>query len=308
MNNTRAYILLVMATFFWGTTFSLTKYLTDYFSTLSMITFRFFIAAVVTWFIYRASLRTSMFELKTIEGIKKYKNVFILGLLNVVAILLQTEGVREIAATNYSFITSLAIIFVPCFEIIYTKKPISKTIVGVILVALLGVYLMSFGLAIPQKILKGDLYTLLSALLYSYYIVLVTVIAKEGISAQVMMFWHFLITAVLTSLVAIFYVNEPWILRPLDYSTILIFLFLSVVATVVPYLCMGIGQKDITPTNAAIIYLLEPIFAAIIAMLFIHEKITMMQIIGGIIILSAQFYAVHGSYLRTKVLGVFIRK
>ncbi|OFZ21367.1 MAG: hypothetical protein A2202_05330 [Bdellovibrionales bacterium RIFOXYA1_FULL_36_14] len=289
--------MLVMATFFWGTTFSLTKYLTDYFSTFSMIAFRFFIAAVVTWFIYRASLRTSWLELKNLEGFKKYKNVFILGLLNVVAILLQTEGVREIAATNSSFITSLAIIFVPCFEIIYTKKPISKTIVGVILVALLGVYLMSFGLAIPQRILKGDLYTLLSALLYSYYIVLVTVIAKQGISAQVMMFWHFLITAVLTFLVAIFYANDPWILKPLAYSTVLIFLFLSIMATVVPYLCMGIGQKDITPTNAAIIYLLEPIFAAIIAMIFIHEKITMMQIIGGIIILSAQFYSVVGPVL-----------
>ena len=77
----------------------------------------------------------------------------------------------------------------------------------------------------------------------------------------------------------------------------MIFLFLSIMATVVPYLCMGIGQKDITPTNAAIIYLLEPIFAAIIAMIFIHEKITMMQIIGGIIILSAQFYSVVGPVL-----------
>ena len=301
MTNTKAYFLLVLATFFWGATFSLTKYLTDYFSTLSMVAIRFSIATLVTWLIYRVSLKAALAELKNIEGIKKYMNVFILGLLNVVAILLQTEGVREIAATNSSFITSLAIIFVPCFEIIYTKKPVSKNIMGVILVALLGVYLMSFGWALPQQILRGDLYTLLSALMYSYYIVLVTVIAKQGISAQVMMFWNFLITAVLTFLVALFYVHEPWILKPLDYNIILIFLFLSIVATVVPYLCMGIGQKNVAPTNAAIIYLLEPIFAAIIAMIFIHEKITMMQVIGGVIILSAQFYSVHGSYLRTKV-------
>ncbi|OFZ26802.1 MAG: hypothetical protein A2381_06585 [Bdellovibrionales bacterium RIFOXYB1_FULL_37_110] len=294
MNSKKAYLLLVMATFFWGTTFSLTKYLTDYFSTLSMIAIRFFIATVVTWLVYQRPLKASLIKLKTMEGIKQHQNVFMLGVLNVVAILMQTEGVREIPATNSGFITSLAIIFVPFFEVIYTKRPISGKIIGVIIIALGGVYLMSFGWALPQQILKGDLYTLLSALIYSYYIVLVTVIAKQGISAQVMMFWNFLITSVLTVMVALFYVHDPWILRPLDYNTILIFLFLSVVATVVPYLCMGLGQKEVTPTKAAIIYLLEPIFAAIIAMLFIHETITLMQLIGAAIILSVQFYSVLG--------------
>ena len=65
--------------------------------------------------------------------------------------------------------------------------------------------------------------------------------------------------------------------------------FLVLLGSVVPYILIGIGQRAVDATTAALVYSLEPLFAMAIAVVFFTEPLSAMKVIGGAIVLAAQF-------------------
>jgi drug/metabolite transporter (DMT)-like permease len=71
--------------------------------------------------------------------------------------------------------------------------------------------------------------------------------------------------------------------------------FLIVMGTIVPYVLMGTGQRVTDAQTASMIYILEPVFAMMIALLFFGEIPVEMKFVGGAIIILAQFIGIRQS-------------
>jgi drug/metabolite transporter (DMT)-like permease len=60
----------------------------------------------------------------------------------------------------------------------------------------------------------------------------------------------------------------------------------AVFCTVVAISILNRFQRDIAPTRAAVLYTLEPVFAACFAVAFVAEPMTLRKILGGAIIVG----------------------
>ncbi len=72
-----------------------------------------------------------------------------------------------------------------------------------------------------------------------------------------------------------------------DPQTIAAVLFMAVVSTVVPFAAFLTALKYIAPTNATVTSTVEPFLAAIGAFLLFGEKLTVMQMLGGVLVVVA---------------------
>ncbi len=72
----------------------------------------------------------------------------------------------------------------------------------------------------------------------------------------------------------------------LPTSTWLILLYFSIFSTLIPYFLYFKGVSIISPTNAGITACLEPFIASIVAFFWLREGLSILQIVGGILIVS----------------------
>jgi drug/metabolite transporter (DMT)-like permease len=88
-------------------------------------------------------------------------------------------------------------------------------------------------------------------------------------------------------------VNPPWKLLAQNYSSrqwefLFIFACLSMV---LPYMLYFSGLKYLDPTRAVITSCLEPVFAILFAVLFVHETLRALQMVGIAAVLAATVMA-----------------
>ena len=279
-----AILFLLIATVFWGSTFSFTKTLTGFFDPITLLLVRFTLATLVLGLIFARGILAFW----RATDARTLGELVILGGLNFAGLWLQTAGLAEITASNSGFITSLSILFVPFIAWFLQRERVGGHLRAAVAIALAGIWLMSYGLALPQRFVRGDFLTFLCALVYAVYIVMVDRLAKR-VESGTLMFFMFLVTALL-ALPFQWHSGAPWLPAAFLHPAPLFQMgFLVLLGSVVSYILLGIGQRAVDATTAALVYSLEPLFAMAIAVVFFTEPLSAMKIIGGAIVLAAQF-------------------
>jgi drug/metabolite transporter (DMT)-like permease len=129
----------------------------------------------------------------------------------------------------------------------------------------------------------GDIYTIVGAIGFSYYLIRVErySLTNDIIPTIVPMFF----TAMLIMLcIAITEPGANWLpAEPLFWPGILYCAFLS---TAFMYTVSNISQRYITAEKVAIIYLFEPVFAAIAAFFLLDELLSWRLLVGGLFIFA----------------------
>jgi drug/metabolite transporter (DMT)-like permease len=270
-SRTRAESYLLSLTIIWGSTFVLTKFILEDASPFVYVAIRFFAASLLFAAFFFRRLRTI-----SKDGVAKG---LVLGVLLFFGFVLQTIGLKFTTASKSAFITGLMVVFTPIFQLIIERKaPKIGNIIGVVLVAI-GLYLLTSPKGSEFNI--GDALTLVCAVLFSIYTVYLSVYGKDHDPAH-LTFVQFASTAILAA-IAIPFLETAYI--NLTFNFLLNLAYLAVMPTVVALYVMAKYQKYTTPTRSAIIYSMEPPFAAIFAFLIIGEQIGMIGIIGGMLIL-----------------------
>jgi drug/metabolite transporter (DMT)-like permease len=133
----------------------------------------------------------------------------------------------------------------------------------------------------------GDFFTLLCAVFFAMYIVYLDIISKKY-DYLLLVFLQISITAVMgiISVIILSVSGLENIKFMFSGSLIFAFLYTSILATVLTTTFQTKYQKIVTPTKAGIIFSFEPVFSAVIAYYFIHEKISRFSFIGGILIFA----------------------
>jgi drug/metabolite transporter (DMT)-like permease len=182
-------------------------------------------------------------------------------------------------ASKSAFITGLMVVFTPIFQLIIERKaPKIGNIIGVVLVAI-GLYLLTSPKGAEFNI--GDALTLVCAVLFSIYTVYLGVYGKDHDPAH-LTFIQFVSTTILAAM-AIPFLETAHL--NMTFNFLLNLAYLAVMPTVVALYVMAKYQKYTTPTRSAIIYSMEPPFAALFAFFIIGEQIGMIGAVGGILIL-----------------------
>lgn len=271
MPRTRAEIYLLAMTVIWGSTFVLTKFILENASPFVYVFLRFVIASL---FFY-------LFFIKKLKAIPKDAIVkgTILGVFLFLGFMTQTVGLKYTTASKSAFITGLVVVFTPFLQILIERKsPKIGNIIGVILVTA-GLYLMTSPEGNGLNI--GDGLTLICAVMFCLYIVYMDVFGKMHDPVH-LTFMQFLSTSVLAG-VAIPFLEIPYL--NINNSFLLNLLYLALMPTVVALYILTKYQKYTTPTRSAVIYSMEPPIAAIFAFFIIGERLGLLGLIGGLLIL-----------------------
>lgn len=260
-------------TLIWGGTFVSIKLALQSISPLLLMGFRF-----LTAFIFFLILNPVK-----LSGVKKSTLVkgLILGGMMFLGYGLQTVGLNYTSASRSGFITFFYALLTPFFQyLILKKRPLAANLAG-LLIAFTGLMLITGGIQ-GGALNRGDIITLFSAASFSVYIVCLNLWSPAE-DPGVLTVLQLLVTAVLA------FLSSPLFETPFLHSSPGLWahlLYLSLLGSVVAVYVMTRYQQAVTPTRAAILYSLEPVFSAFLAVLILRESFSLSQTGGALLIVT----------------------
>ena len=259
--------LAVMA-LIWGAMFVVAKAALDDVSTVLYLALRFSLAAIVLGLVFRRKIR---FEWAGIG----------LGVVLMAGYILQTVGLQSISAAKNAFLTSGYIVGVPLLGwLVYRQQTRLAEVLGV-LTALAGMGLLSMQ-GESLTIERGDALTLGCAAVYAVHIVMLGHFAPR-IPYETLSFLQ-VAAAAAFAWVALPFLETPAIRwRP---AVILAIVAGGLLATALAFVVQTWAQQYTTPTRAALIFALEPVFAWLVAWWWNGEMLTGRAATGAALILA----------------------
>lgn len=207
-----------------------------------------------------------------------------LGIFLFIGFLMQTAGLKYTTASNSAFITGTNIVLLPFTQILIIKtKPKFENILGIIIVVI-GLYFLTN--IKSETINIGDLLTILCAISFAFYIVLLDKFSGKA-DTNALIFGQFLATTIL-SLISVLSVEKFFfgdVTFTLNSTLIWSLIYNAIFNTFIGLLLSTRYQKFTTPVRAGLIYNLEQIFAVIASFFILNELMTKMQLTGAAIML-----------------------
>ena len=279
-NRTIANFLLILTTLLWGTSFIITKNLTQEVPIFLYLGIRFSIAIIgfIPYLIRIKRINKKILLFGTLTGLMYY-----------FAIVFQTLGIQTTTAGKAAFITGLSTIMVPFITWLGFRKAIKKRVWLAVIISISGmVFLLLEG---ESSIIIGDFLVLLCAVLYALFIVL-----NDKYVRTVDVFLYSMIQLIVISVLSFggsFLLNETYDLTNISFPFWLIFIYMGLAVTTGTFIFQNWSQQHQGPTQTAIIFTLEPVFAVIFAsFVFGNETMTPYGWIGCLLVFSAILIAV----------------
>jgi drug/metabolite transporter (DMT)-like permease len=219
--------------------------------------------------------------------------------------LLQSVGLLTTTTSKSAFLTSTSVIWTPLFSWLLGRERMSWKLIIAVIITLAGIFLMTQPFR-QQGIVIGDVLTIGCALAFGVYIILIDrataraeSLASSEHEAAMMVTSNQIVVASLIFIVFLFLFDTPRLhVTPYLIGSLI---YTGLVATVLTAYLQARYQNHVTPTSAAIIYMLEPLVAMIIGMIFLHERIGIPGMLGGgliilgVIIAQVKFETLWGS-------------
>lgn len=276
-------LLLVLVTFLWGSAVPILKIaLSDEASSPALILgLRFLIASLVLFiFFYKRIIEN--FHVKLLMP------VFWVSLILFSDYLFYGIGLKTTTAINAGFYNGIAVIFVPFVMLIFDRNALKGENLLPILITVLGIYFLSSnGGQISFN--RGDVFCLISALLFAIYIVLS--------SRRDQNFDFVCVTVLQMAFVGILGIMMALITdQKLDFSVYsrsawIALIILGIFCSAIPFCLQHFAQPYSTPLFSALIYSGMSFFSAVMSMLLIDERLLWRGFLGGGLIIGGMVLA-----------------
>ena len=262
---------LLAVTACWGSTFFLIHDLLERVPTLDFLAIRFAIASVTLVLLAPKALGRLTRDTR--------RQAVVLGCLYGVAQILQTAGLATTPASISGFITGMYVVATPIFAALLLRSRIGvMTWVAVALaMAGLGVLTLS-GFSIGY----GEALIFVAAMIYALHIVGLGAWSQPGQALGMATVQLIVITVICLVCTA-----PNGLVLPDRTSDWVSILYMAVFAGAGAMIGQTWAQAHLPPTRAAIIMAMEPVFAALFAVLLGGESATVRMIFGGLLVLAA---------------------
>jgi len=246
-------LYLLLVTLIWGTTFPLQKFFLIDISPFIFNAIRFWLAALFSLFFTKKHV---------------FKEAFLLGLVFGAAYLTQTWGITLTTASKSGFLTSLYIVIVPLFAFLMEGEKINGYQKIGFPFAIIGSYLMAGGIS---GLNVGDLLNIACGVFFALHVVMITK-ASRKIDEMSLLTWQFATAAFINTIAGI---GGNWILPA---SVLSVAVYLALFPTLLAVIIQLKYQRKVGNNITALIFVGEPIFSAVFAVLFIGERMSILQI------------------------------
>ncbi len=299
----KAALMLLLATFFWGTSFLTMKALvmvqqrdlpesnTWFLSALSLV-FRFGVSAVILIIFNWQRLR-KISRLEISEGAG-------LGIIGGIGLLFQMDGVNYTTASTSAFITQSYCLFIPVFVALRRKEWPSKTVALSSAMVLVGVALLIQLDFTAMKLGRGEWETVVASLFFTVQILWLERPVFSKNDGNNFTFVMFLVTALMFIPVCFYYGSFHQFTHVYQSGSSVVFsAMLAIFCTLIAYGLMNHWQRHVPATQAGLIYCSEPVFTTLFALFlpgifstlakinYSNETMNSVQLMGGGLITAA---------------------
>ncbi len=271
---------MILPPLFWAGNFVVGRAVSDQHAPIGLSFWRWFLASLILL----------PFVIKPIwqqrDIIKQYFwQIFLLAVLSIsffnsfAYLALQTT-----TATNATLLNSFIPIFILIISGIFLKEKISKIQIFGVLVSLAGVFVILTRLdqtvLSHLKIDQGDLWMLLATLDWAVYSILLKYLRPKDLNP--MPFLGIMMIIGTLVLIPVLMIN-PFNEAPISWNTEMIkaLTYIAIFPSIISYLAWNYGRKKLGAATGGHFIHLMPLFGALMAVLFLGEKIQLYHLVGG---------------------------
>ena len=278
-----AVLLIASVAMVWGLGFPMTRFaLNGGISVGALMSLRFLLAGVLMLIIIRGK-RIPILRRGVLDGLW-------LGLVLAVIFWSQTDGMRFTSTAKSGFITGLYVLLTPLIAVVVGQRIKLTTAIGCV-VAAFGLYLL---VHLPGGWWagwnRGDLETLACAILCAVHIIMMGAFARRT-DAWLLAGSQVIVCGAISLIVTAFlpapygYQELP---RLLSTPTVMgPAIYLALFSTVFAFWGQALAQTQLGPAEAAVLFCIEPVTAALLSVFWLKEPMSLQQAFGGALIVVA---------------------
>jgi drug/metabolite transporter (DMT)-like permease len=304
--------MLVLATLCWGLSFPLVKNWQqaavncpggEILATLSLIAVRMILAVALFALVQpRLFWRPSW---------REHKIGLVIGLVNFVGLVLQVGALTSTSPALSGFFTSLASAWVPLLALLFLGLRVSgATWLGLSL-GIAGAAVLAIDPEHSWALGRGEGITLIASVVFAVAILMIDRLGRTVAPGHLTV--SFLAAMGLPALLLTLLgaasgpgldVWGAWLFAMLSDRSILLDVgLLTLLCTVLAFHWMAVYQPRVEAGRAALVYLLEPVFAAAFSILWGLDDLTLQLLLGGLLILGGNFLVELPLLVRTLLQG-----
>lgn len=257
----------------WGGGFVAVKDALNTLTPMFLMTMRFVLASIILYsFLHRKIGKVNKDD---------FKKGSIVGTILFLAFAAQTYGLQFTTASKQGFLTATYVVIVPLlYWLLYRKPPKMKTFIGSFL-TIVGIAFISLESSLILNI--GDLLTLVCAVFFAAHIISIEYFAKD-MNVYKLAFVQIFVAAIWC--IGLAFMTEP-IPVSLSARAWLAIVYLATFSTFACFTIQTIAQKYTSSSHTSIILSLESVFAAVLGILILKEKMTSIILLGCALIFIA---------------------
>lgn len=281
-------LVLLSITFIWGVTFVVVQEAIRELPPLAFNGVRFTIASLFLLGVLAFFFRE---QLKQVNR-KMVSAGVLLGILLFAGYAFQTVGLVTTTPSKAGFITGLSVVLVPVFAIFMLKEKLKPFVLIGVFSATVGLYLLTLGNPVAMNI--GDFYVFLCAISFALQI-LVTGKYAPQFPALPLALIQISTVAVLALLFSPILetgwskmIDPPTLLHPAVFWALIV---TAIPATALAFVAQTQFQRYTTSSRVALIFVMEPVFAAVADIWTSGKMIGAKPLLGCLLILLGMLFA-----------------
>lgn len=278
MNRLRADLMLLLAAFFWGTSFLGQKQAGASLGPLLIVGLRFLSAGLMLLPLVLTEARRAQAPL----GRRDWRLAGVLGLCSLGGTVCEQWGLASTSITNAGFLTALYVVMVPFAVWSLRRIPPRLLVLSACLVCLSGAWLLTEH-GVAQRWTQGDALVVLADVFWAYTIALLDLfLAGDG--------RPFFVAVAIDAVTSIPALAAGLVLEPFalpDLRAALPSILYAAAFTALAGGLQVIAQKHTPAAEAGLIISLQSVFAALAGAAFLDDMLTPAAALGcGLILLS----------------------
>ncbi|KFM98909.1 DMT family transporter [Bacillus clarus] len=279
-------LALLFVSFIWGATFVVVQNAMSFVGPFTFNGVRFLFAGIILLFVQ------IIFTKKTSKQEIKHSSAagLVVGFFLFIGYLLQTFGLLYTTSSKAGFLTGLSIVMVPVLSFIFLKQRATPFIILGITAATAGLYLLTAGDSFQLNI--GDILVLGCAVAFAAHI-LINGFFSTKISPLLLSTSQVLAVGIFSSICAFLFEDSEKLFSIslwTNHSFLFALFLTSLFATSISFFIQTSAQKHTSPTRVAIIFAMEPVFAALTGVLVANEQLSISAIIGCLCIFLGMIF------------------
>lgn len=270
MSHRRAVAILLGCTVIWGASFTLNKMVLESVSPMVFLATRFTLGGLLLAPLYRRTVPAD------------WRAGLRLGALFGIQLAFFVAGLATIPPARAAFLFSVQTPLVPLLALAVDRRRPSGRDLNAVAIAVAGSWLLTRPSDAAVGLSQGDFLMLASAVCAALYVVAASHIGSRHEPMR-------LLAVQFVAMAGVGLVLAPIAETPrfdLNPTTMLLVPFLAL-SSIASFGGQLVGQRLIRPTEAALIYALEPVVAALASFLSFGERLSGAQWAGGALIIGA---------------------